>query len=109
MLAKSDFEVMAAIALLIFGMATSATALTTFITRMAGPGERGTLLGVSSLSSSSGRIIGPMASGPLYAHAGITSPFLVAIAAAAVMGALSLRLKPPREAPASSDAALRKT
>jgi MFS family permease len=104
--AKSDVEVMAAISMLIFGMATSATALTTFITRMAGPGERGTLLGVSSLSSSSGRIVGPMAAGPLYAHAGMTAPFFAALAAGAVMAVLSLCLKPPREAAGPAPARL---
>jgi DHA1 family tetracycline resistance protein-like MFS transporter len=96
-LAAGDGEIMAAIALLIFGMATSATALTTHVTRIAAPAERGTLLGIASLSSAFGRIAGPLAGGPLYAHVAMTAPFVLGIGAAAVMGALSLRLRPAED------------
>jgi MFS family permease len=92
-LAGTDVEVMAAIALLIVGMATGATALTTHVTRLAEPSERGTLLGICGLSSGLGRIVGPAAGGPLYANVAATAPFVLALGIAMVMAVLSLRLK----------------
>jgi MFS family permease len=103
-LADSAVGVFGALGAIIFGVGIAMNALTTLISTYAGPGERGTLLGVGQIATGSGRILGPSASGPLLAHAGDAAPFLAGAAVMAVLVVLSFRLAPDRVDPAPTRA-----
>jgi DHA1 family tetracycline resistance protein-like MFS transporter len=60
--------------------------------KQAAPHERGAVLGTYQSAASLARIIGPLASGPLYQHVAVAAPFVAGLAvlapAALLIGAL---------------------
>ncbi len=78
-----------------FGTAVFSNTPSTIASKLAGPYERGSVLGLNQSSASLGRFVGPMFAGTLYANISITAPFyggIVGLAACFVM-ALLLRRK----------------
>jgi DHA1 family tetracycline resistance protein-like MFS transporter len=67
-----------------FGTAVFTNTPSTVASKLAGPDERGAVLGISQSSGSLGRFAGPMFAGTLYAQVAITAPFAVGIAGLAV-------------------------
>ena len=87
----------AATALVVFGVCTTNTALSTLLSKAARPEERGTLLGVAQSWSGLGRITGPIWSGFAFVQFGQDWPFLTAAAVMLVMAGFSFTL--PRASP----------
>ena len=79
------------------GSAIFSPSISTMVTRAAGPGERGAVMGLFQGVSSLGRVIGPMASSGITAAAGLRVPFWVAAAISFVGVALL-----PADAPAAA-------
>lgn len=59
------------------GGGTFLTAMTSFVSRLAGPQERGLVLGTYQSASWAGRSVGPALSGSLFKSVGIDSPLLL--------------------------------
>lgn len=87
--------VYAATGLVVFGVCTTNTALSTLMSKAAQPEERGTLLGLAQSSSGLARIFGPLWAGFAFVQFGIDWPFLSAAVVMLVMTGLSLTLLPP--------------
>jgi DHA1 family tetracycline resistance protein-like MFS transporter len=88
----------AALAVLAFGQGTSAPAVSSLVSRQAGPAEQGRLLGVSQSLSALGRVVGPVSGGVAFAHVGISAPYLLgglATACALLVMALAVTPAPP--------------
>jgi DHA1 family tetracycline resistance protein-like MFS transporter len=75
------------------GTAVFTNTPSTVASKLAGPHERGSVLGVNQSSGSLGRFVGPMFAGTIYAQVGITAPFAVGIGGLAVCFALTLLLR----------------
>ena len=68
-----------ALVLLVLGQAVLTPTLAAAVVEVAGPAERGALLGVNQSAASVGRVLGPLMAGPLF-DANTRSPYLVAAA-----------------------------
>ena len=77
----------AALVLLVLGQAVLTPTLAAAVVEVAGPTERGALLGVNQSAASLGRVLGPLMAGPLF-DANARSPYLVAAALALAAFAL---------------------
>ncbi|MBW3609225.1 MAG: MFS transporter, partial [Actinobacteria bacterium] len=64
------------LAILGFGQGTAVPALMALISRGAGSGEQGRLLGVSQSLSALGRVLGPAWGGVAFSRLGISAPYL---------------------------------
>jgi len=71
--------------LIAIGNATQAPSLMSAISKRAGADEQGAVLGASQAVGSSGRILGPVLGGALFAEIGPAAPYLLAGAAFAVL------------------------
>jgi len=84
---------------LAIGMGLTQPSISSLISRRAGAGEQGEVLGVSQSTASLARVLGPLAAGFLFAEFGRDAPFLWGAAVVAV--ALFLTLALARELAAS--------
>jgi MFS transporter, DHA1 family, tetracycline resistance protein len=88
-----DLAVLAlAFAALAVGLGLTQPALNSLISRRAGGGEQGAVLGVTQSLGSLARVLGPLAAGYLFADLGHASPFLGGAVAVAVAFFLALNL-----------------
>ncbi|HEX2204251.1 MAG TPA: MFS transporter, partial [Longimicrobium sp.] len=87
-LAPSLPLLLAALALLAMGQGMASPALSSLVSRQAGPAEQGRVLGVHQSLGALGRVVGPVSGGFALAHAGAAAPYLLGAALAA--GALAL-------------------
>ncbi|MBT5049963.1 MAG: MFS transporter [Rhodospirillaceae bacterium] len=85
---------------IVFGVSINNPSLNSLISQYASPGERGSLLGVSSSCSALARITGPAWGGFAFGAFGRDWPFLSSAVVMLLMLALALRLKPRAIAPA---------
>jgi DHA1 family tetracycline resistance protein-like MFS transporter len=85
---------------IVFGVSINNPSLNSLISQYASPGERGSLLGVSSSCSALARITGPAWGGFACGAFGRDWPFLSSAVVMLLMLALALRLKPRAIAPA---------
>ena len=76
-----------------FGTAVFSNTPSTVASKLAGPHERGSVLGLNQSSASLGRFVGPMFAGTLYANIAITAPFYAGIAGLVVCFAIALVLR----------------
>jgi DHA1 family tetracycline resistance protein-like MFS transporter len=67
-----------------FGTAVFSNTPSTLASKLAGPHERGSVLGINQSSASLGRFVGPMFAGTLYTQIAITAPFYAGIGGLAV-------------------------
>jgi MFS transporter, DHA1 family, tetracycline resistance protein len=81
-----------AFAALAVGLGLTQPALTSLISRRAGGGEQGEVLGVTQSLGSLARVIGPPLAGYLFADLGHSSPFLCGAATVAIAFLLALNL-----------------
>jgi DHA1 family tetracycline resistance protein-like MFS transporter len=81
-----------AFAVLAIGLGLTQPALNSLISRRAGSGEQGQVLGVTQSTGSLARVIGPPAAGYLFADLGHSSPFLLGAALVAIAFLLALNL-----------------
>ncbi len=72
---QTSFELVITTAVMAVGSSLVTPPLTSLITKSAGPGEHGTVLGVSQSFSSLGRVIGPFWGGFILGAAGTAWPF----------------------------------
>jgi MFS transporter, DHA1 family, tetracycline resistance protein len=83
--------------LLAFGMGAMQPSLNSLISRRAGPGEQGEVLGVAQSVSSLSRVVGPAVAGVLFSGLGASSPFwwgAVLVVLALIVGLGVPRLSP---------------
>lgn len=85
---------------IVFGVSINNPSLNSLISQYASPGERGSLLGVSSSCSALARITGPAWGGFAFGAFGRDWPFLSSAVVMLLMLALALRLKSRTIAPA---------
>ncbi len=90
----------AALALLAFGMGMSSPSLSSLASRGARPDRRGATMGVYQSAGSLARVLGPPVAGWTYDTLGIHTPFLTAagLTTLAALGALAWRASAPTEA-----------
>lgn len=79
---------------IVFGVSINNPSINSLISQYASPGERGSLLGVSSSCSALARITGPAWGGFAFGAFGRDWPFLSSAVVMLLMFALALRLKP---------------
>jgi DHA1 family tetracycline resistance protein-like MFS transporter len=90
---------------IVLGVSINNPSLNSLISQYAAPGERGSLLGVSSSCSALARITGPAWGGFAFGAFGRDWPFFSSAVVMILMFALALRLKPRRDLPGqASDA-----
>jgi MFS transporter, DHA1 family, tetracycline resistance protein len=77
---------------LTLGSGLATPALQSLIASQAGADERGAVMGLSQSASALGRVIGPLFSGALFEHLGVSAPFFGA--AALVLAALVVAAQP---------------
>ncbi|MSO97242.1 MAG: MFS transporter [Rhodospirillaceae bacterium] len=82
-----------------FGTAVFSNTPSTVASKLAGPDERGSVLGINQSSASLGRFVGPMFAGTLYAHIAITAPFMAGIGGLAICLGIAYRLRRKLAAP----------
>lgn len=89
----------AALALLAFGMGVSSPSLSSLASRGARPDRRGATMGVYQSAGSLARVLGPPVAGWSYDVLGIHTPFLTAagLTTLAALGALAWRAKAPTQ------------
>jgi DHA1 family tetracycline resistance protein-like MFS transporter len=75
-----------------FGTAVFSNTPSTLASKLAGPHQRGAVLGVNQSSASLGRFVGPMFAGTLYTQIAITAPFIAGIGGLAFCLILALML-----------------
>lgn len=83
------------VVVLAFGNSLAAPALTGLISRLAGPGEQGAMMGAAQSLTALGRFSGPLLFGHLYDTAGPAPTFVAAGLAMAVACAVTLRIRDP--------------
>jgi len=83
---------------LALGMGLMQPAINSLISRRAGPGEQGEVMGVSQSASSLSRVLGPLAAGYSFATFGRDSPYFLAALLVAVTLLLALKLPRGRAA-----------
>jgi len=76
-----------------FGTAVFSNTPSTMASKLAGPDERGAVLGLNQSSASLGRFAGPMFAGTLYAQISITAPFIAGIGGLALGFVIALMLR----------------
>ena len=80
-----------ALAAFAFGQGTASPSLSSWVSRAAGPGEQGKVLGVYQSLGALARVVGPMGGGLAFAHLGISAPYLAGAAlAAAALAVLAM-------------------
>jgi len=89
---KRIHESGAEIGLIVGGVCVSGPTLTSLVSRHAGSGERGAILGLSQSSAGLGRVLGPALSGTVFAGLGRDWPFYCGALVMVLMLALSVRL-----------------
>jgi DHA1 family tetracycline resistance protein-like MFS transporter len=92
-----------ALTALALGMGAMQPSLNSLISRSAGAGEQGEIMGVAQSVGSLSRVLGPIIAGSLFAEFGRGSPFL--LGAALVGGALLIGWRVPRPIAAGAPAA----
>lgn len=75
-----------ALLILAAGAGFATPALQSLIAAQAGPDERGAVMGLGQSASALGRVMGPIAAGPLYDGLGPTAPFLLGAGLLAAAG-----------------------
>jgi len=89
-------------AIIVFGTSQGlfTPAVTSLVSFEADPRSRGTVMGAFNSASSSGRVIGPAVSGPLYFTFGHTAPFLFSAVLTVAGGLMLLRARPAAQSAA---------
>lgn len=93
--AQSLAVLAAALAALAFGQGTVVPSVSSLISKAAGVGEQGRLLGVSQSLSALGRIVGPVWAGVAFASIGIGAPFLTGALAVGLVAIAFVSLSSP--------------
>lgn len=88
---------------IVFGVSINNPSLNSLISQYASPGERGSLLGVSSSCSAMARITGPAWGGFAFGAFGRDWPFLSSAVVMLLMLLLALRLKPRSGVPTAAE------
>jgi predicted MFS family arabinose efflux permease len=94
-LAHRSLAIFPWVVILAFGNSLAAPALTGLISRLAGPGEQGAMMGAAQALTALGRFSGPLLFGQLYDTAGPAPTFLAAGLVMALACAVTLRIRDP--------------
>jgi DHA1 family tetracycline resistance protein-like MFS transporter len=95
--AMSLANVLVVSALLAVGMGLLNPSVSSLVSRVAGAGERGGIMGVSQSASSLARIVGPAVAGGVFTGWGRNAPYYLGAVIMLAVVAMALRL--PRQAP----------
>jgi DHA1 family tetracycline resistance protein-like MFS transporter len=87
-----------AVSCLALGMGAMQPSLNSLISRRAGAGEQGEVMGVAQSVASLSRVLGPLSAGALFAGLGRDSPFLAGMALVVVAAVLGLGIPPAEPA-----------
>ncbi len=74
--ANEAAAMIAALLALVAGIGLASPALNSLIAEQAGEEERGAVMGLSQSAGALGRVVGPLAAGPLFEHQGSSAPFV---------------------------------
>lgn len=74
--ANEAATMIAALFALVAGIGLATPALNSLIAAQAGEEERGAVMGLSQSAGALGRVVGPLAAGPLFEHQGSSAPFV---------------------------------
>lgn len=86
-----------------FGTAFFQTSMQSLLSKMAGPTERGAVLGVYQSSTAMARFVGQAGAGTLYGQIGANAPFLLGSLAMLPAFAIAMRIGRQTAAPASTE------
>jgi len=96
------------VALTALGYGLAGPALTGLISRRAGAGEQGALLGTAQSASSLTRVIGPVWAGAVFDHLSDGAPYWSGVLFSLVAGYWAFHATHSRRSPAREEAAARK-